>query len=161
MAPDSVYLPDDLALFDILSTPVWIVDLERGHQWWANLACVPMWGAESRVLLLAASAAGPGPSPTSRLRLEQLQRRLERGERAVDRWTLYPDHARPFVAECRQQAIRIARRRCSSPRPTSPSAAPTSPSSSATGSRSPRRPTPCCVWPRPSSASAPACSPCR
>ncbi|MCY1004940.1 STAS domain-containing protein [Nannocystis pusilla] len=108
MATDTVYLPGDLALFDVLSTPVWIVDLERGHQWWANLACVPMWGAESRAHLLAASAAGPGPSPTSRLRLEQLQRRLERGERAVDRWTLYPDHARPFVAECRQQGIRIA-----------------------------------------------------
>ncbi|MCY0994200.1 hypothetical protein OV203_44130 [Nannocystis sp. ILAH1] len=108
MATDSVYLLDDLALFDVLSTPVWIVDLERGHQWWANLACVPMWGAVDRAQLLAASAAGPGPSPTSRLRLEQLQRRLERGERAVDRWTLYPDHAKPFVAECRQQAIRIA-----------------------------------------------------
>ncbi|MFZ6177149.1 STAS domain-containing protein [Nannocystis pusilla] len=108
MATDTVYLPGDLALFDVLSTPVWIVDLERGHQWWANLACVPMWGSESRAQLLAASAAGPGPSPTSRLRLEQLQRRLGRGERAVDRWTLYPDHAKPFVAECRQQGIRIA-----------------------------------------------------
>ncbi|WP_434426950.1 STAS domain-containing protein [Nannocystis pusilla] len=108
MATDSVYLRDDLALFNVLSTPVWIVDLERGHQWWANLACVPMWGAVDRAQLLAASAAGPGPSPTSRLRLEQLRRRLGRGERAVDRWTLYPDHAKPFVAECRQQAVRIA-----------------------------------------------------
>ncbi|MDC0718773.1 STAS domain-containing protein [Nannocystis bainbridge] len=111
MATDSVYHPEDLAAFDVLSTPVWIVDFERGHQWWANLACLPMWGATDREQLLAASAAGPGPSPTSRLRLEQLQRRLERGERAVDRWTLYPDHAKPFVAECRQQGVRIADRR--------------------------------------------------
>ncbi|WAS90216.1 STAS domain-containing protein [Nannocystis punicea] len=111
MATDSVYVPEDLAMFDVLSTPVWIVDLERGHQWWANLACVPMWGAVDRERLLADSAASPSPSPTSRLRLDALRARFERGERAVDRWTLYPEHTRPFVAECRQQGIRIAEHR--------------------------------------------------
>lgn len=111
MAADPVHIPEDLAVFDVLSTPVWIVDLDQGHQWWANLACVPMWGALDRERLLADSAASPPPSPTSRTRLEALRRRFERGERAVDRWTLYPDHAKPFVAECRQQGIWIAERR--------------------------------------------------
>ncbi|MDC0675041.1 STAS domain-containing protein [Nannocystis radixulma] len=111
MADHPVYVPEDLIVFDVLSTPVWIVDLDRGHQWWANLACVPMWGALDRERLLTDSAAGPRPSDTSRARLDALRRRFERGERAVDRWTLYPDHARPFVAECRQQGILIADRR--------------------------------------------------
>lgn len=105
------FTPDDLAPFDLLQSPVWVVDLDRGVQWWANLACMPLWGARSREEMLANSAASPPMSETSRTRLETLRRKYERGETSVDRWTLYPGDATPFVAECRTSGIRVAARR--------------------------------------------------
>lgn len=110
MDPDTIYTPGDLAPLDALSSLVWIVDLDRGVQWWANLACLPLWGAATREELPARSATNV-PSETSRTRLEALRRRFEQGHRSTDRWTLYPDHAPPFVSECRSSGIRVADRR--------------------------------------------------
>lgn len=107
----AIHTVEDLAALDLLQTPVWIVDLERATQWWANLACMPLWGASTREEMLANSAASPPPSETSRTRLETLRRRFERGETSLDRWTLYPGRGRPFVAECRSSGIRVAARR--------------------------------------------------
>lgn len=109
MAPLTVYTFDDLAPFDALSTLVWIVDLERGARAWVNLACLPLWNATSREELLARPL--DPPTETSRVRLEALRRRFERGQRSIDRWTLYPDGAPPFAAECRSSGIHIAERR--------------------------------------------------
>jgi len=102
-----VYTAADLAIFDLLQTPVWVVDLDRGAQWWANLACLPLWGVRDVAELVARSAASPPPSETSRTRLATLRRKYARGETSIDRWTLYPDHAPPFVAECRSSGIMI------------------------------------------------------
>lgn len=106
-----IHTAEDLAAFDLLQSPVWVVDLDRGIQWWANLACMSLWGATTREEMLANSAASPPNSETSRTRLEALRRRFERGETSLDRWTLYPGHARPFVAECRSAGIWVAARR--------------------------------------------------
>jgi anti-anti-sigma regulatory factor/PAS domain-containing protein len=106
-----IHTPDDLAALDLLQTPVWVVDLERATQWWANLACMPLWGASTREEMLANSAASPPASETSRTRLATLRRRFERGETSLDRWTLYPGNARPFVAECRSSGIWVGARR--------------------------------------------------
>lgn len=107
MTAPRIYTHEDLALFDLLTTHVWVVDLDRGNQWWANLASLPMWGLDSREELLLRSAAAR-PSETSRTRLDALRRKFERGERSIDRWTLYPDLGKPFVAECKSSGIRIA-----------------------------------------------------
>ena len=105
MAP--TYTAADLAIFDLLQSPVWIVDIDRGAQWWANLACLPVWHAHDRAEMMARSATSP-PSETSRTRLEMLRRKFERGETSLDRWTLYPNGGAPFVAECRSSGIMVA-----------------------------------------------------
>ena len=102
---------EDLAGLDLLQTPVTIVDFERGRNWWANLACLPLWGVTSREAMLAISAAAPPPSVASQTRLTALRRLLERGETVRQRWTLYPAKMQPFVAECRISCIWIAERR--------------------------------------------------
>jgi rsbT co-antagonist protein RsbR len=107
----AIYTVEDLAVFDRLQTPVLILDLERGGYWWANLACLPIWGSSSREEMLAIGAASPPPSETAQTRLAALRRRIERGETWNDRWTLYPGKGPPFVAECRMSAIRMAARR--------------------------------------------------
>jgi len=101
------YLTPDLAIFDLLQTPVWIVDLDRGVQWWGNLATLPLWHASDRAQMIARSANNK-MSETSRTRLEALRRKFARGETSIDRWTLYPDDAPPFVAECRSSGILVA-----------------------------------------------------
>jgi anti-anti-sigma regulatory factor len=109
MAPHKVYTFAELEHFDVLSTLVWVVDLERGARWWVNLACLPLWNTTSREELLARTIEPP--SETSRIRLEALRRRFEQGQRSIDRWTIYPDGAAPFAAECRSSGIYIAERR--------------------------------------------------
>ncbi len=101
------YTTADLASFDLLQTPVWVVDLDRPAQWWANLACLPLWHASDRAQMLARSGASQ-PSETSRTRLDVLRRKFERGETSLDRWTLYPNGGAPFVAECRSSGILFA-----------------------------------------------------
>lgn len=109
MAAHHVYTLDDLAPFDALSTLVWVVDFERGARCWVNLACLPLWRATSRDELLARPTEPP--SETSRTRLDALRRRFERGLRSIDTWTIYPDSAPPFAAECRSSGIYLAARR--------------------------------------------------
>ncbi len=106
-----VYVTEDFAAFDLLATLIWVVDLDTGIQFWANQACLPMWGAASREDLLARSVTSRPPSDASRTRLDALRRRYERGERSLDRWTLYPDAAPPFRVECKSSGIYVAAQR--------------------------------------------------
>lgn len=104
---DIIHTPESLAPLDLLQSPVWIVDLDRGSQWWCNLACLPIFHAESRAALIARSGRTT-PSEASRTRLDALRRSFARGERSVDTWTLYPEGGDPFVAECRSSGVWIA-----------------------------------------------------
>lgn len=106
MVSSIVYTPEDLASFDALTSPVWIVDFDLGGRCWVNLACLPLWSATSRDELLARPLAPP--SETTRTRLDALRRRFERGQRSIDRWTIYPDGAPPFSVECRSSGILFA-----------------------------------------------------
>lgn len=109
MTSPRVYTLEDLAVFDTMSTLVWVVDFERGARRWVNLACLPLWNTTDRDELLARPTEPP--SETSRTRLDALRRRFQQGLRSIDRWTIYPDGAPPFVAECRSSGIYIAARR--------------------------------------------------
>mgnify|MGYP000476349676 CR=1 FL=1 len=102
----TVYTPADLAVFDALANPVWVVDLARGARCWVNAACLPLWNAASREELLARPTEPP--SETSRTRLDALRRRFEQGLRSIDRWTIYPDGAPAFVADCKSSGILLA-----------------------------------------------------
>ena len=106
---DTIHTPEALTLLDRLQTPVWIVDLDRGAQWWCNLACLPVFHADSRAALIERSGRTT-PSEASRTRLDALRRSYARGDTSIDRWTLYPEGAEPFVAECRSSGIWIADR---------------------------------------------------
>lgn len=99
----------ELEVFDALSSPVWVVDLTRGARSWVNLACLPLWRTSSRDELLA--RATEPPSQTARTRLDALRRRFEQGLTSVDRWTIYPDGAPLFVADCKASGILLAAER--------------------------------------------------
>lgn len=105
---------EDLPSLDILLTPVWVVDFELGARTWVNLACLPLWQATSREALLARPTTPP--SATSRIRLDALRRRFERGLHSFDRWTIYPDDASPFVADCKSSGVLVPPRRGEPPR---------------------------------------------
>jgi len=53
------YLTADLAIFDLLQMPVWVVDLDRAATWWANLASVALWQASDRAQMIDRSANNP------------------------------------------------------------------------------------------------------
>lgn len=107
VASDTIYTPEVLAPLDLLQSPVWIFDLDRGALWWCNLACLPIFHAEDRASLITRSARTTH-SETSNTRLDTLRRSYARGERSTDTWTLYPEGGEPFVAECRSSGIRIS-----------------------------------------------------
>lgn len=98
---------DELGALDLLASPVWIVDLDLGARTWVNLACLPLWRVASREELLARPVVPP--SPTSRTRLDALRRRFEQGHVSIDRWTIYPDEAPPFIADTKSRGIFVAR----------------------------------------------------
>ena len=108
VADETIYTREGLQPFDRLVQMVWVLDIHRGAQWWwFNLATLPRFGEPTREALLARFARG-APSETSRTRLEALLREVSRGERLLDRWTMYPDGREPFVAECYCSLIRVA-----------------------------------------------------
>lgn len=107
VADETIYTREALVPFDRIAQMVWVLDVERGSQWWCNLATLPLFGEPTREAMLARFARG-APSETARTRLEALLREVGRGERLIDRWTMYPEGREPFVAECRGSIIRIA-----------------------------------------------------
>jgi rsbT co-antagonist protein RsbR len=108
---ETVYTPEALALFDRLKAPVWVIDFagDNPRQWWANLACLPLFAAASRAALSDRST-GTTPSEASRTRIEALRRRLVAGEAVDERWSFYPEGGEPFTADCHQTGIWIAER---------------------------------------------------
>ncbi len=110
-----IYTPEALAPLDRLQAPVWVLDFAGPKQWWANLACLPLFAAASREALIARSTSTT-PSEASRIRIEALRRRIVDGERVAERWTFYPDGGQPFTAEVRQSGIWIAEHANDEPR---------------------------------------------
>lgn len=79
---------ESLTLFDAISRPVWLFDVERHSIWWANKAAVKFWRAESLEELLSRDYSSD--SETVRVRLRQVIDHTPEGEYASETWTLYP-----------------------------------------------------------------------
>ncbi len=101
---------DDLANFDILRTPLWIVDLAASRRWWANAAALKLWHTASLAAWLERDTLREA-SEATRTRLESLLRRLAQGEVPTERWTVFPDGADRVVAEVQLSGIMIAETR--------------------------------------------------
>ena len=69
--------------------PIWIFDVLESRIVWANRLALEFWNAPS-LRALAARDLSVGMTQSTRRRLAAYQRKLERGEAVVDRWTFFP-----------------------------------------------------------------------
>jgi hypothetical protein len=44
-AQQRLYSKDDLKVFDLLGSPIWVFDIEKKAMWWANEAACYLWSA--------------------------------------------------------------------------------------------------------------------
>lgn len=83
--------PEDLGpAIDDLATPIWVFDLVTLRIAWANRAALAFWKADNLAALRDRDFSD-AMTPVVRLRLEELERGLRRGERLRETWTLHPD----------------------------------------------------------------------
>ena len=89
------HAPDDLDLSDprlialaALSSPLWLTELEQPTLLWANRAGLAFWQVDSLEQL---RQRAPSPTRTTLDQFELTRARVERGQRATERWTLYPN----------------------------------------------------------------------
>lgn len=102
--------PEDLEPLDLLRTPTWVLDLERGVRWWVNSASLSMWNSPSREELLR-RGEGSTISEATLTRFAMFRDRFLRGESSIERWSFYPDGAPPVVADCHVSGVLIADKR--------------------------------------------------
>ncbi len=97
----------ELDIFDQVQTPLWIFDFAVMAKWWANRSGLELWTVGSNEELRARGRTST-VSEATRIRLEALRARLERGEVVRERWNFYPTGLDPFVAEILLSRIDIA-----------------------------------------------------
>jgi diguanylate cyclase (GGDEF)-like protein/PAS domain S-box-containing protein len=77
-----------LDVLQIAALPVWVVDVEKARNWWANPPALALWGAASMEELQSRDYAGM--SEASRARLGALLEMARSGGSHSDFWTVYP-----------------------------------------------------------------------
>lgn len=97
----------ELELFEQVKTPLWIFDFEVMAKWWANRSGLELWTVTSNEEFRSRGRTST-VSEGTRIRLEALRARLERGEIPRERWNFYPTGLDPFVAEVILSRIDIA-----------------------------------------------------
>lgn len=97
----------DLSLLDQVQTPLWIFDFQVMAKWWANRSGLELWTVPDNDELRKRGRSST-VSEATRIRLEALRARLERGEVPRERWNFYPSGLEPFVAEILMSRIDIA-----------------------------------------------------
>lgn len=99
LAKQSAITRDALGVYGLLTTPVWVFDIDFLRKWWANPPAVRLWQADSLEELLARDFS-QDISDASRTRLANYRLRFAQGETSVsERWTFYP-HSEPMTLEC-------------------------------------------------------------
>jgi rsbT co-antagonist protein RsbR len=101
---------EELAAFDLLRNPLWIVDPAESQRWWVNAAGLRLWNTPSRAEWLGRNAVQQATEAT-RTRMQSVLRRLAQGETPTERWTLYPDGTPPVVVECKLSGVMITEAR--------------------------------------------------
>ena len=99
-----IVAPSDLALLDLLQTPIWIFDIQPLRIWWANHAASGLWDAPR-----SQETAEGGSKHVWELMQALVQadlEQLDRGKTIFQRWTLYPQ-GRAASMLCALSAIRI------------------------------------------------------
>ena len=94
----------DFEVFEYMSHPVWVFDIDKEAMWWANGPAVRLWNAESRDALLARNFTDT--SEATKERLATYLRKFEKGESFVEQWTFYPK-GEPCVVICNCSGVRI------------------------------------------------------
>lgn len=87
-----------LDALDLLSTPLWLFDLDSLRMEWANKAALELWDADSLATLRARNFGDVTES--TRIRLESYREGIAQGRSYHERWTFYPK-GRPVVVDCR------------------------------------------------------------
>lgn len=101
----NLYTRDDLEMFNVLRSPVWVFDIDKKAMYWANTAALHVWNAASLEELLMRDFASD-MSPASYSIMLDMKKRLERNECVHKKWTLYPLGVPTTVDIC-VSAIRI------------------------------------------------------
>lgn len=101
-----IYTCEALAPLDAVPTPLWVVEIDSLHRWWANRAALAYWRASSNEELRARNATA-FISEASKRHAQSYRGRLERGEPIHERWTFYPDGGGPAEIVIRLTALWI------------------------------------------------------
>lgn len=97
--------PAELAIFNRLSTPVWIFDIEQMRMWWANAAALVLWNADSLEELLHRDWSDY--SEATEIRLQSYLHQFEQGESITEQWTFYPKGGAAVSVRCVFSGIAI------------------------------------------------------
>ena len=101
----SVISPAELTLFNRLSTPVWIFDIDAMRMWWANTAALILWNADSLEELL--NRDWSDYSAATAIRLQTYSQLFQKGQSATEQWTFYPKGRTATSVRCRLSGIPI------------------------------------------------------
>jgi PAS domain-containing protein len=99
------YAAGDLELFNLLTHPVWIFDVEGKCMYWANKAALKLWQADSLETLLARDFE-KDLTPATRVKIDDQLQSLRAGHILSEQWTMYPQNV-PTTVNMTGSAIRI------------------------------------------------------
>ncbi len=103
---------DELALYELIPTVVWIFDLEKHGWWWGNEAALTFWGLNSVDELINKDLSGDTQGARDRI-IQTFQLAAKNGL-SIDPWTTYPNgkaktlymlHRAVLVGDERHRAI--------------------------------------------------------
>lgn len=97
--------PAELTLFNRLTTPVWIFDIEQMRMWWANTAALALWNADSLEELLHRDWSDY--SEATEIRLQSYLDKFRQGDSVTEQWTFYPKGGAAVSVRCIFSGITI------------------------------------------------------
>lgn len=80
---------DELALYELIPTVVWIFDLDRHGWWWGNDAALKFWGLKAVDELINKDLSGD--TQGARDRMQQTFELASKNGLSIDPWTTYPN----------------------------------------------------------------------